>query len=344
MTDFTTSLKNRPWLLADGATGTNYFSMGLMSGDAPELWNEPPAVRVAKLHRQFIDAGSDIILTNSFGGSRYRLKLHQAENRAMELNQIAAEIARNEADKTDRPVFVAGSMGPTGEILEPYGELTHGDAVEAFAEQAAGLAAGGADVLWLETLSSQEELAAGVEGARTTGLPIVATLSFDTNGSTMMGVSPTDAVTIMESFEPSLFAFGTNCGVGAAEVVACITAMRRAASESSVLVAKANCGVPKFVDGEICYDGTPELMGKYAQLARDAGARIIGGCCGTTPDHVRHMREILERESAGTSPDSETIVAMLGEITRGALEACTGQISASSGAPRRARGSRRRRG
>src|SRR5580692_8052646 len=193
MTDRLTSLlAARPWLLADGATGSNLFERGLQSGDAPELWNSDHPERVAHLQRAFVEAGADIILTNSFGGTRLRLKLHKAEERVAELNEKAARIARAEADRGGRTVLVGGSMGPTGEILEPLGPLSVEAAREAFAEQATALARGGADLLWIETMSSVEETEAAVAGARTTGLPVVATLSFDTNGRTMMGVTPSE--------------------------------------------------------------------------------------------------------------------------------------------------------
>ncbi len=183
-------LASRPWLLADGATGTNYFDMGLTSGDAPELWNFDHPDRVRRLHGQFVAAGADIILTNTFGGNRYRLKLHDAQNRVRDINVAAAQNARAEADAVVRPVIVAGSMGPTGEIFAPVGTLEHHDGVAAFAEQASALAEGGADVLWIETMSAEEELRAAVEGAGEAGLPIVTTMSFDTNGRTMMGITP----------------------------------------------------------------------------------------------------------------------------------------------------------
>ena len=183
-------LDSRPWLLADGATGTNYFQMGLSSGDAPEMWNFDHPDRVRSLHRSFIEAGADIVLTNSFGANRYRLKLHNAQDQARELNIAAARNARAEADAATRPVMVAGSMGPTGEIFQPVGTLAIEDGADCFAEQAQALRDGGADVLWIETMSSEEELRAAVQGAQSAGLPIVTTMSFDTNGRTMMGITP----------------------------------------------------------------------------------------------------------------------------------------------------------
>ena len=153
---FTELLAERTYLLADGAIGSNLFGMGLISGDAPELWNVQYPERIQQLHQQFVDAGADIILTNSFGGTRYRLKLHAADSRVHELNATAARLARAVASKANRAVLVAGSIGPTGEILEPIGTLSIDDAKAAFAEQAQALADGGADLLWIETMSSRE--------------------------------------------------------------------------------------------------------------------------------------------------------------------------------------------
>ena len=177
MNRFEKRLQEKTTLLADGATGTNFFAMGLQSGDAPELWNVDFPDRVATHYQSFIEAGSDIVLTNSFGGTRYRLKLHQAEERVSELNVAAATILRKCAEAADREIIVAGSIGPTGEILAPLGDLTREDAVAAFAEQALALEQGGADVLWIETMSSREEVEYAVEGARQTSLPIVFTMT-----------------------------------------------------------------------------------------------------------------------------------------------------------------------
>jgi len=173
-------------LLADGATGTNFFNMGLMAGDAPELWNDTDPEKVTALHESFIDAGSDIILTNTFGCNRNRLKLHNAQGRAHELNKKAAEIARAACDRADKTVLVAGSVGPTGELFVPLGELTHEAAVESFTEQMQGLKDGGADILWIETMSAREEIEAAAEAAKSVGLEYIFTASFDTAGRTMM--------------------------------------------------------------------------------------------------------------------------------------------------------------
>jgi methionine synthase I (cobalamin-dependent) len=331
MTDRLTSLlAERPWLLADGATGSNLFERGLQSGDAPELWNSAHPERIAELQRAFVDAGADIILTNTFGGTRHRLKLHKAEDRVAELNENAARIARAEADRAGRSVLVAGSMGPTGEILEPLGALSLDAAREAFAEQAQALARGGADLIWIETMSSVEETEAAVAGARSTGLPIIATLSFDTNGRTMMGITPSELAALHRKHD--LAACGSNCGTGPSELVACIVNLASASDPAAILVAKANCGIPQFRDGEIRFNGTPELMAQYACLSLDAGARIIGGCCGTTPAHLRVMRAALEAHVRGPKPDLGAIELKLGAISNGAMAQLRGELSREAGA------------
>jgi len=311
-------LRTRDWLLADGAIGTNLFARGLAAGETPEIWNVDNPDAVLSLHREFVQAGSDIILTNSFGGTRHRLKLHGAEERVAVLSEAAARIARRAADEAERPVVVAGSMGPTGELMAPLGALDPVAAEHAFAEQARALAEGGADVIWVETLSAMDELHAAVAGAAATGLPVVCTLSFDSHGRTMMGARPADFASWCRSLEPAPRAFGTNCGVGAAEVVACVLNMAAAAAPETALVAKANCGVPELVDGQPCYRGTPELMAEYARLVYDAGARVIGGCCGTTPAHVRAMKEALDAHSRCGRPALDTVVERLGAVSAGA--------------------------
>jgi methionine synthase I (cobalamin-dependent) len=339
MTDrLTPLLATRPWLLADGATGSNLFDRGLQSGDAPELWNADYPERVAHLHQAFVEAGADIILTNSFGGTRHRLKLHKAQERVAELNEKAARLARQEADRADRTVLVAGSIGPTGEILEPLGPLSLEAAREAFAEQAVALARGGADLMWIETMSSIEETEAAIAGARTANLPVVATLSFDTNGRTMMGVTPAELATLHRKHE--LAACGSNCGTGPSELVACIVNLATASDPTAVLVAKANCGIPQFINGEIRFNGTPELMAQYACLSLDSGARIIGGCCGTTPEHLRIMRLALESHVRGEKPDMATITERLGAVSTGASAQFRGEMSREAGAAAGAAGRR----
>ena len=345
-------LGERSVLLADGATGTNLFQAGLQTGDPPELWNLEHPERIDALHRSFVDAGSDIVLTNSFGGTHFRLALHQSADRVHEVNVAAAQLARGAADReTTRTVLVAGSMGPTGEILEPNGAVSVAEARAAFNQQAKALVEGGVDVLWLETLSSAEEMAAGIGGASGFGVPVVCTVSIDTNGRTMMGLTAADSLRIAREFGAEVLAVGTNCGVGAAEVVAAISNFSTAASQlpdasdvPPVLVAKANCGIPAWKDGQIVYDGTPALMADYASLVIDAGARIVGGCCGTTPAHVAAMRAAIDAHVAGPAPDANAITALLGEISQGARAQLNGDLSLAGGSAsgRGSRSSRRR--
>ena len=298
-------------LLADGATGTNLFNMGLSSGDAPELWNVDEPAKITALYKGAVDAGSDIFLTNTFGGNASRLKLHDAQSRVRELNRIGAELGRDLADKQDRKVIVAGSVGPTGEIMQPVGELSHELAVEMFHEQADGLKEGGVDVLWVETISAPEEFRAAAEAFKLADMPWCGTMSFDTAGRTMMGVTSEAMVTLVDEFDNAPDAFGANCGVGASDLLR--TVLGFTAQHPKVpVIAKGNAGIPKYVDGHIHYDGTPELMADYAVLARACGASIVGGCCGTTPDHLRAMREALDSREPEERPTLEVIAARLG--------------------------------
>ena len=286
---FETLLSRRGWLLADGATGTTLFDMGLMSGDAPELWNDIHPDRVAKLYSGAVEAGSDLFLTNSFGANASRLKLHDAGHRARELSRISAEIGREVADRENRPVMVAGSVGPTGEIMGEIGTLSHEGAVDMFHEQAEGLKEGGADVLWLETISSKEEFLAAAEAFAKVDMPWCGTMSFDTAGRTMMGITSAGFVDIATQTSKAPVAIGANCGTGASDLLRTVQGIQ-AKSPPMAIIAKGNAGIPKYVDGHIHYDGTPKLMAEYAVMARDSGAKIIGGCCGTRPDHLRKMR------------------------------------------------------
>lgn len=298
-------------LLADGATGTNLFAMGLSSGEAPELWNEDHPERIAALHKGFIDAGADIILTNSFGGTRHRLKLHNAQDRVVELNKRAAEIARSVADQAGRRVIVAGSVGPTGELLVPLGALTYEEAVDAFAEQIEGLKAGGAEVAWIETMSAPDEIRAAAEAATRVGLPYTYTGSFDTAGRTMMGLLPKDIHGVSDGLDQAPVAVGANCGVGASDILASLLDMSAAKPDATIIV-KGNCGIPEFRGTEIHYSGTPELMSEYVRLAIDGGARIVGGCCGTSFEHLAAMRRALDGHRKEARPTLETIVERIG--------------------------------
>jgi 5-methyltetrahydrofolate--homocysteine methyltransferase len=332
-------LEQRPVLLADGATGTNLFDMGLTSGDAPDMWNLEIPDNIRKLHQSFVDAGSDIILTNTFGSNSRRLMLHNAQDQAFELNKRGAELAREIADAADRPVVVAGSVGPTGDLFVPLGELTFDAAVEVFITQMEGLKAGGADVVWIETMSAHEEMLAAATAARKVGMPYVITASFDTAGRTMMGIKPaTFAQNLMSG--PDIddgerpVAVGGNCGVGASDTLFAILNMT-AAEPDAVIVCKANAGIPVVHGEHVHYSGSPELMGRYAGLAIDAGARIIGGCCGTKPEHLKAMRAAIDAHQKGPRPTLEDIVATCGALASPPSEAPAGGQSERKGRRRR---------
>ncbi len=311
---FTDLLAQKGTLLADGATGTNLFNMGLMAGDAPELWNTDQPQNILTLYKGAVDAGSDIFLTNTFGANASRLKLHDAAKRSHELSRIGAELGREVADTAGRTVIVAGSVGPTGEIMEPVGTLSHSVAVEMFHETADGLKAGGADIGWLETISAPEEYTAASEGFALAGLPWVGTMSFDTAGRTMMGMTSEGMVDMVEGLANAPLAYGANCGTGASDLLRTILGFAGKGSTRPI-VAKGNAGIPKYVEGHIHYDGTPELMGQYAVMARNCGASIIGGCCGTMPEHLKVMREALDTTTKGSPPELSEIVAAMGAFS-----------------------------
>jgi 5-methyltetrahydrofolate--homocysteine methyltransferase len=328
-------LASRDWLLADGATGTNLFNMGLESGEPPEFWNTDRPDNIRQLYRGSVEAGSDIFLTNTFGGNAARLKLHNAQGRVRELNRVGAELGREIADKAGRKVVVAGSVGPTGEIFEPMGTMTHSQAVEIFHEQAEGLKEGGADVLWVETISAPEEYRAAAEAAALAGMAWCGTMSFDTAGRTMMGVTSAAMADMVEKLPNPPLAFGANCGVGASDLMRTIMGFASTGTQRPI-IAKGNAGIPKYHDGHIHYDGTPELMAEYAVLARDAGVRIIGGCCGTMAEHLAAMKAALESRPKGPRPTLEEIAARLGGFSSNSDG--TGD---TSGDPKRERRGRR---
>jgi 5-methyltetrahydrofolate--homocysteine methyltransferase len=287
---------DRGYVITDGAMGTVLFSAGLEQGDPPELWNLKYPERVAAVHQAYIDAGSQIILTNTFGGSRLRLALHNAQSQVSDANRAAAELLRKVADQNGKQILVAGDIGPTGEVMAPYGELAFEDAKDAFREQAAALIAGGVDLVWIETMSDLEEVRAAVEGTRQVSkeIPIVTTMTFDTHGRTMMGVTPEQAFETLSGF--GVAALGGNCGNGPEEIIEVITKMS-AIDPDTTLVAKANAGIPELVQGKAVYRASPETMAEYAVQAYQAGARVIGACCGSTPDHIAAISGALSNHT-----------------------------------------------
>jgi len=284
-------------IIADGAMGTMLQQAGLNPGDPPMLWNVDQPGRVRAVHRAYLEAGARILLTNTFNGNRFRLTGHGLEKQGDELNRAGAQILRAEivdylakAGPGTAEAVVAGDIGPTGEIMAPLGRLLFDDAADAFARQAGSLIAGGADVIWIETMADLEEVRAAVEGTRraSANIPIIVTMTFDTHGRTMMGVKPENAATKLVEWGAA--ALGGNCGNGPDEMLAAIAKMHTAAP-GALLVAKPNAGMPEIVDGATVYRATPEMMAQSAIQLRDAGAHIIGGCCGTTPELIAAMAQ-----------------------------------------------------
>ena len=288
-------LEAKGYVVADGAMGTQLFAVGLCAGDPPEAWNVHHAEEVRAIHRAYLQAGADLVVTNSFGGTRFRLALHSLQDEVVELNEAAARVARVEADaeieRTGRPVLVAGSMGPTGELLTPLGNMSAAACEAAFAEQAEGLAAGGADLLWIETMSDLDEVEAAVRGARSAcDLPVAATMSFDTAGRTMMGVTGTEMAERLSGL--GLAAMGANCGNNVADTEAAVVAATAVATGTPV-ISKPNAGVPVWSGDALVYDGTPEVLAAHAHRAQAAGVAVIGSCCGSTPAHTAKIAAVL---------------------------------------------------
>jgi 5-methyltetrahydrofolate--homocysteine methyltransferase len=290
-------LKESQYVLADGAMGTMLFDSGLEQGGSPELWNVEHPERVAAIHRGYLEAGAQLLLTNTFGGTRHRLALHDLQGRVAELNAAAVKLLREAVAESGVEALVAGDIGPSGGVMVPYGEMGFEDAREAFAEQAHALVDGGVDLIWIETMADLEEMRAAVEGVRQASqdIPIIMTMTFDTHGRTMMGVTPEKAVAVLDGY--GAVAVGGNCGNGPEEIIAVVEKMHTI-SPGTTLVAKANAGIPELVAGKPVYRATPEMMGDYARQVYVAGARVIGACCGSTPAHIRAIAAALQAEVA----------------------------------------------
>jgi 5-methyltetrahydrofolate--homocysteine methyltransferase len=279
-------------ILADGAMGTMLFANGLQFGDPPEVWNLTQPEVVRRIHRGYLDAGSRIIMTNTFGGNRLRLGLHGLSERVDHLNRTAAILARAEVRAAGDSALVAGDIGPSGEIVQPLGTLDYDIAVDVFREQAASLIAGGVDLIWIETMSDLNEIKAAIEGVRrvSPSIALVTTMTFDTRGHTMMGVSPEQAARSLLAWGAD--AVGGNCGNGPDELLPVIERMHAVAPDAT-LVAKSNAGMPELVEMRAVYRADPATMASFGIQMNEAGARIVGACCGSSPDHLRAMHASL---------------------------------------------------
>jgi methionine synthase I (cobalamin-dependent) len=292
MGDWQTLIDKPGVILTDGAMGTMLFEAGLQFGNPPEVWNVDHPDRIQSIHQAYLDTGAQVILTNSFGGSRFRLELHGLEGRVSELNRAAARVARQAVDQAGGQALVAGDIGPSGAMLAPLGTLTPEEMQAGFAEQARALLDGGVDLFWIETMASLEEVEAAMQAVRhvAPNRPVLATMTFDTHGFTMMGVTPEKAAQKILAWGAA--AVGGNCGNGPDEILDVVRRMRTEAPEA-ILIAKSNAGVPELVAGRAVYRAGPEAMATYAVAAAQAGARLIGACCGSTPDHLRSMAQAL---------------------------------------------------
>jgi 5-methyltetrahydrofolate--homocysteine methyltransferase len=292
MSDLVDAIRDGRVRVGDGAMGTMLQEAGLDDGGAPELWNvEKPEV-IAGILEQYASAGSRLLTTNTFGGTRPRLAMHGLEDRVTELNEAAARIARAVADEHPG-TYVLGDVGPSGDLMEPMGTLTPESAVELFSEQIAALAAGGADAILIETMSDLAEVEAAVTAARTVapGLPVVATMSFDTNLRTMMGVTPAQAVEAIASMGADIV--GANCGRGVDEMRIIAAQMAEARPDGTLLIMQSNAGLPVLVDGEFRYTGTPEEMAAFATQMRGIGIDVLGACCGSSPAHIAAISDAI---------------------------------------------------
>lgn len=289
MSDFLTRLTEGPPIVADGAMGTLLQAQGLPAGTPGEAWVLQCPEAITRIHRSYVEAGAALILTCTFGGTRARLERAGLGRQVAEVNRRAVECARQGADGR---AYVAGDIGPLGELLAPLGKRTYGEAVDLFAEQAAVLTEAGVDVIYIETMSSLDEARAAVTGARQAApsLPLTVTFSFDTRGRTNMGLRPEQAIQTM--LELGVNACGANCGASLEMTYEAVGKMREA-SPQAVLIAKPNAGLPRVVGGRTTYDATPGVMADYARRFLALGVRIIGGCCGSTPEHIRAIAQAV---------------------------------------------------
>ena len=278
--------KEKP-VIGDGAMGTMLQRSGMQSGECPELWNVSHPDVLRRIHQEYIDAGSQVIGTNTFGGNRLKLESYGLSDRLVELNSAGVAIAREMAGPNR---FVAASIGPTGKFLEPLGELSFDKAVDVFAEQAFAQAKAGADVILLETFSDLDEARAAVTGVLKSGVPCFCTMTFDTGGRTMMGIDPITAATSL--VEAGASGVGANCGLGPAGTLEIIRSIRNATD--AIVIAQPNAGLPVVVDGQTTYNSTPEEMAHFAVEFAAIGVNIIGACCGSSPDHIRAMAEAVK--------------------------------------------------
>ena len=279
-------------LVGDGAMGTALQDLGLTDGGAPELWNVEQPEKVASVLHGYAAAGSNVVTTNTFGGTKGRLEMHDLGDRVHELNKAGSEVARSVADQFEN-VFVFGDVGPSGELMDPMGTLTPESGKALFADQIRGLVDGGCDAILIETMSDLGEVAAAVAAAQEVapGMPIAATLSFDTNLRTMMGVKPAQAITAIAEMGVRLI--GANCGRGTDEMRIIASELADAKPAGVHVFIQSNAGLPQLVGADFVYTGTPEEMGEFATEMKELGINAIGSCCGSTNVHTAAIAHAL---------------------------------------------------
>ncbi|MGD0343220.1 MAG: homocysteine S-methyltransferase family protein [Bacteroidales bacterium] len=286
-------LKQNKILLCDGAWGTFLQAKGMKPGECPELWNITHKEEVLSIAESYLQAGSDIIETNSFGGSIFKLSQYGLGDQVSEINQAAASISREAAGKERH---VAGSIGPTGKMLL-MGDVTENELYDAFREQAIALEKGGADIIIIETMSALDEASLAVKATReNTKCIVIITMTFTKTPKgdyrTMMGVSPEEMTIAMK--EAGAHIIGSNCGNGVEDMIGIVKALRAADNKIPIMI-QANAGVPELIDGKTVFRESPEMMASFVPELIKAGANIIGGCCGTTPEHIKEIGRVLGR-------------------------------------------------
>jgi len=287
--------QGRP-LASDGAFGTQLMARGMQPGEVPELWNVDRAEDVEAIHRAYVDAGADLVETNTFGGNALTLGRHGMADRMAELNRAGVTAARRATQGTE--VLVAGSMGPTGLLLAPLGEATPEGMAKAFGDQARVLAEAGADLLVVETMTCLDEAVIAVEAARTTGLPVVATMTYNKTKRGFFTVMGDDvAATVARLSAAGACAVGSNCGNGTDVMVEVARAF--AAATKLPLFFQSNAGLPKLVDGKSVYTEGPGHLAAFARSLLDMGVAVVGGCCGTGPEHVAAVAAVVRERRGG---------------------------------------------
>ncbi|MCL4458634.1 MAG: homocysteine S-methyltransferase family protein [Chloroflexi bacterium] len=289
---FNEALEKKRVLICDGAMGTMLMSSGAHYDLCPEELNLTTPEVVRAVHRAYVEAGADIIETNSFGGNSVKLAVARMFEKRREVNLAAACLAKEVAGDS---VLVAGSIGPLGKFLQPLGQVSYGQAVEAFREQAEALMKGGVDLFIIETMADLKEIKAAYQAVTEgTGLPAICTMTFDTGHRTMMGVSPAQAA--QELCALGVPVIGANCGRGPEEFEAVLQEMKEACPQA-ILAVQPNAGLPKLVGDKVIYDASPEEMAEYARRFVALGVRVIGACCGSTPEHIRAIIEAVRASS-----------------------------------------------